>query len=279
MVAMCPAVARARPRKTADGSCRFTGHAVRRRLDHRRQAEQQEKAGAHQHGGMDAQLSELYFAKLDGRSTPMPLTGGVCYCCKTAIATGGGGEIYLAWRHVYPGNVRDMAFTASRDGGRSFSPPFRISEDRWAVEGCPEDGPSLAVDAQKRVHAVWSTVVMEGSQPVKALFHAASADGTGFTPRDRLPTEGQPNHPHIVMASDGSLAAAWDESGSGTRRLAFARATIDAQGRASFERSKPAALDSGTYPSIASTRDGLLAAWTSGDPSASVVRIGKVKWQ
>ena len=44
---------------------------------------------------------------------PQGVTGGVCYCCKTAIAAGPADTLYLAWRHVYPGNMRDMAFTVS----------------------------------------------------------------------------------------------------------------------------------------------------------------------
>ena len=65
-----------------------------------------------------AQKSKLFVASLDGTLAPRALTGGVCYCCKTAAAATGD-AIYAAWRHVYPGNLRDMAFTMSRDGGRS----------------------------------------------------------------------------------------------------------------------------------------------------------------
>jgi hypothetical protein len=67
-----------------------------------------------------AQKSKLYFATSDGALAPRAITGGVCYCCKTAIATGPNNAVYLAWRHVYPGDVRDIAFAASHDcGGRS----------------------------------------------------------------------------------------------------------------------------------------------------------------
>ena len=33
-----------------------------------------------------------------------------------------------------------------RDGGRRFDPLVRVSEDKWELNGCPEDGPTLAVD-------------------------------------------------------------------------------------------------------------------------------------
>jgi hypothetical protein len=101
---------------------------------------------AHQHGAQSggqadgverAQLSKLFFAQLDDPGSASSLTGGVCYCCKTAIATAPDGTIYAAWRHVYPGSIRDIAFTASRDDGRTFSAPVRISEDEWVLDGMP----------------------------------------------------------------------------------------------------------------------------------------------
>src|SRR5205085_10437805 len=102
-----------------------------------------------------AQLSQLYVAPLDGSIAPIAVTGGVCYCCKTAIAASGTTSLYVAWRHVYPGNMRDIAFAASRDGGRTFSPPIRVSEDKWQLDGCPDDGPSMAVDTRRQIHGVW----------------------------------------------------------------------------------------------------------------------------
>ncbi len=261
-------------------------------LDHRRLAERDAQMNAmHQHdqtsaaapaaatkpdGVATAQLSQLYFAKLDG-SAAQPVTGGVCFCCKTAIATGAGGEIYLAWRHVYAGNMRDMAFTVSRDGGRTFAGPVRVSEDRWSIDGCPEDGPSLAVDRQSRIHIVWPTVVIENNEPIKAIFHAMSADGRSFGARTRIPTSGQANHPQLTLAPDGSLVVGWDESGSGPRRLGFARATVGADGHAAFQSVISVANTLGTYPVVRAVGDGLLAAWTTGEPSKSVIQVEMLK--
>ncbi|HET9267196.1 MAG TPA: hypothetical protein VFO31_03495 [Vicinamibacterales bacterium] len=67
--------------------------------------------------------------------------------------------MYVAWRHVYPGNVRDIAFTMSNDGGKTFAAPIRVSDDRWVLDGCPEKDPALAVDAHRRVDVVWPTLV------------------------------------------------------------------------------------------------------------------------
>jgi hypothetical protein len=258
-------------------------------LDHRKLAKPQETAmaGEHHHGAAAsaasmpapadgvamAQLSQLYVAPLDGSIAPQGVTGGVCYCCKTAIAAGEGGSLFLAWRHVYPGNMRDIAFTVSRDGGRSFAAPVRVSEDKWQIEGCPDDGPSMAVDNQGRVHVVWPSVVTEQGGPVKALFHAMTRDGRTFTMRQRLPTEGQANHPQLSIDSAGTLAIVWDESGSGRRTLASAVGRPDAAGAVRFARvASPG--ETGTYPALASTGpDTWLRAWTAGAPDASRILV------
>jgi hypothetical protein len=217
-----------------------------------------------------AQLSQLYVASLDG-GRPQAVTGGVCYCCKTAIAFGRPGTIYIAWRHVYPGNFRDMAFSVSRDGGRTFAAPVRVSEDQWMIEGCPDDGPSMAVDAQGRVHIAWPAVVTGADGPVKALFHAMSSDGRRFTQRQRIPTANQANHPQLSAAPDGTLALVWDESGTGTRSLASARGIVTASS-VRWERSASGG-DTGTYPVVVSVEGGWLRAWTSGGAANSVIRV------
>jgi hypothetical protein len=230
-----------------------------------------------------AQRSKLYLGSADGAIAPRAITGGVCYCCKTALATSADGGVFAAWRHVYPGNIRDIAFTASHDGGKTFSPPLRVSEDQWVLEGCPDDGPAMAVDAKHRVHIVWPTLITEAaagqaanaekSQTI-ALFYAMSVDGRTFTPRRRIPTEGMPHHPQIAIGGDGALTVAWDEGANGKRRAAIAQTSVDAAAAGRFARTVLA--DAAVYPVITGTADGMVAAWTSASGSASVIRVERI---
>jgi hypothetical protein len=222
-----------------------------------------------------AAQSQLYVASLDGVIVPQGLTGGVCYCCKTAVAHRGD-NIYLAWRHVYAGSLRDIAFSMSRDGGRTFSTPVRVSEDKWQINGCPDDGPSMSVDRSGRVHVVWPTVIAEKGGQVKALFYASTADGSTFTPRQRIPAEGQANHPQLTVMGDGSLVAAWDESGSGVRKVAVARGRKDGSGAMSFTAATPPSAGTGTYPAVVAARAGAVIAWTSGDAASSVISTARI---
>ena len=244
-------------------------------VSHHDHAAKTASADAKPDGVAMAQRSKLYFASVDGAIAPRALTGGVCYCCKTALAAAADGSIVAAWRHVYPGNIRDIAFTRSRDGGRTFAPPVRVSEDKWVLEGCPDDGPAIAVDAKNRVHIVWPTLVSGGNgvEPTLALFYAVSIDGTRFTPRTRLPTEGMPHHPQIAIGSNGSLTLAWDEGENGKRRVAIARGSVDAAVTAQQRR---VVSDGGVYPVAAAAADGAVLAWTAGSGPASVIRVERL---
>jgi hypothetical protein len=190
--------------------------------------------------------------------------------------------VYAAWRHVYPGNLRDMAFTMSRDGGRTFAAPIRVSEDQWALEGCPDDGPAMVVDTQQRIHVVWPTLVSErraeSAEPTEtiALFYASSSDGVTFTARQRIPTEGLPHHPRIALAADGSLAVAWDELTKGSRRVALARAIRADKGFPNFRREPLTSQSPAVYPALAVAGRDVIVVWTSGTSTASSIQMGRV---
>ena len=253
-------------------------------LDHREVPARPAGAGpsaGHQHGAMPqqtdgaarAQLSQLFFARLNDPGSARAIAPGVCYCCKTSLATGADGSIVAAWRHVYPGNVRDIALTKSSDGGRTFAPPIRVSEDNWVLNGCPENGPAVAVDQLNAVHVVWPTLVQgSGGGETLALFYAVSRDGQRFTRRQQIPTDGVPRHPQIVVSPAGRVTVAWDEQLEAAPRIVLARGAIDYGNPVRFTRESVTG-EAGTYPVIAPVADGVLVAWTSGSAANSILRV------
>jgi len=258
-------------------------------LDHRELASARGKEGTghEHHAGHDtarpkhdaaamAERSKLYFATIGDEGSARMLLGGVCYCCKTALATTPDGTIYSAWRHVYPGNLRDIAFAASHDGGRTFGRPVRVSEDRWALDGCPDDGPAMAVDARGGVHLAWPTLVADGpdGKPSIGIFYAHSADGRAFGPRMRMPTEGVPHHPQIVRSGD-ALYLAWDELTGGSRQVVVAERQASETGDAPFVRTVVGAGTPGVYPSMVADGRGVVVAWTSPIPDGAVIRVAR----
>lgn len=258
-------------------------------LDHRAMAD---PAATHQHAGHDAsapaaekrdgvamaQKSGLYYARVDatGHTADRELGKGVCYCCKTALATGSPGSLFAAWRHVYAGNIRDIAFTQSRDGGKTFSAPARISEDGWQLDGCPDDGPAIVVDRTDTVHIVWPTVI-GGANPEGGIFYTTTRDGRTFTPRQRIPTLGspKPSHPQIAQDRAGQLYVAWDEVRNGVRSPAI-RTLTGALGKTAFGEAQMLGAGPGAYPVMAPASQGVFVAWTSGPANQSTIKFRRV---
>jgi hypothetical protein len=251
-------------------------------LDHRGLAAQ--KAQSHEHheaatvdGAAMAQRSGLYYAREAGGAgqAERELVKGVCYCCKVALAAGARGELHAAWRHVSAGNIRDIAFMTSRDAGRSFGPPGRVSQDDWQLAGCPDDGPAMAVDAEGTVHVVWPTVI-GGVTPEGALFHATSRDGRTFSTRVRIPTLGSPKpmHPQILVDDAGRITVAWDEVVNGVRQAAVRTLKFDEAGQPLFSATTRLGTPDrpSSYPVLVATPRGTLAIYVDGQPGASVIR-------
>jgi hypothetical protein len=231
------------------------------------------RAGTAMDGAAMAEGSSLFYAAAGAApSVERELTKGVCYCCKTALAAGPRGLLVAAWRHVYPGNLRDIAFAVSRDRGRTFSPPVRVSEDGWAINGCPDDGPAIGVDGRGTVHLAWRTVIA-GADPEGALFYASTSDGRTFTSGVRIPTlASNPTHPQLVVDGRERIVVAWDEVVEGRRVAAARQLIVKSNRQVDFAPIVTLSSDGpATYPTLATTQRGLLAVWPTGGET-SVLR-------
>src|SRR6185437_15287457 len=63
---------------------------------------------------------DIYHAVWSGTDAPVEtmVASNVCFCCKTALVSRGD-EVYVAWRHLFPGGVRDIAVARSSDRGKT----------------------------------------------------------------------------------------------------------------------------------------------------------------
>jgi len=219
----------------------------------------------------------------DGRRQESPVAANVCFCCKTSVTTGPGGVVYVAWRHIYPVNLRDMAVASSTDGGRTFSQPVRVSEDGWQLDGCPEDGPSIAAGPDGTLHIAWPTIVDKGGLR-KGIFYSYSTDGgRTFATRLRMDTgEDVTNasHPQVTVV-DGRVAVVWDESRPAGPRIRL-RLIGSSQGTGvwrpefvpaiTFSEPGPA-----SYPAVAATANGLVGAWTTNTLAGSEIHVRRLR--
>jgi hypothetical protein len=154
----------------------------------------------------------VYFASsADGGRTFAPnrrVATEACPCCKTSLAVGDDGRVYVGWRQVLPGDFRHIAVASSDDRGQTFSPASIVSDDRWELQGCPVSGPALAAGAGGSLHVLWYTA---GEAGKPGLYWSESVDGARtFSPRRMLAETSSHGTPALLKGDGGTLTAVWE---------------------------------------------------------------------
>jgi hypothetical protein len=182
-----------------------------------------------------------------------------CVCCRTSLATGLDGTLYLAWRKVLPGEIRETVVARSTDGGNTFSSSVIVGHDKWVFPGCPHRPASIGTDRLGRLYVVWYT---EGIDETPAVFLAYSDDqGKTFSPKQKLNvSKGTfPDHPQMAVDPDGRLVIVWEEQ-SPVRREIVMSVSLD-RGQ-TFSAPQKLNEKKGQTPSLSMNSKGLAAlAW------------------
>jgi hypothetical protein len=155
---------------------------------------------------------EVYFASSeDGGRTFSPnrkVASEVCPCCKTSLAVGEDGRVYVGWRQVLPGDFRHVAVASSVDGGQTFSSAAVVSDDRWELKGCPVSGPALAAGGDGFLRVLWYTAG-EAGQP--GLYWSESHDGGRTFSQSRMLAEtGGRGTPTLLTGGGRGLTTVWE---------------------------------------------------------------------
>jgi hypothetical protein len=142
-----------------------------------------------------------------------------CVCCRTSIAAAADGLVYVAWRKIFEGNIRETVVARSTDGGETFSAPVVVGNDRWVYQACPHRPASLGVDRSGRLYVVWYT---EGADETPAVYLAYSDDhGKTFSEKKQLNrSKGTfPDHPQMAVDSQGRVMVIWEEQSPVRREI------------------------------------------------------------
>jgi hypothetical protein len=207
----------------------------------------------------------------DGGATWQPRVrvdmGEACPCCRTGLATAKDGTLYMAWRHVFPGNVRDVVVARSSDQGATWSDPVRVNADDWQFDACPHAGPAIAVDSAGALHVTWWT----GKEGNAGVFYTRSTDGakTFSAPLALGAAQySRPAHGQIALASKNRVVGAWDD---GTKQIPQVVVRVSRNGGTTFGTATPlsAAGRSATFPVVGVAGDSIAVAWSEESAEAA----------
>ncbi len=150
-----------------------------------------------------------------------------------SVAVGKDGAIYVVWTArvaAEEGNPTDIYLSASRDNGRSFTPPVKVNDDKVPVSHGMH---SLAVDKNGQVYVAWlddrnikkepsplaPTAPANGEKPKhqhmkepnREVFFSVSTDGgKTFSANKKIADEVCPCcKTSLLAADDGKLYASW----------------------------------------------------------------------
>jgi hypothetical protein len=194
-----------------------------------------------------------------------------CECCRVALASDADGRVYIAWRKILPGGIRDIVLARSDDQGTTWSTPVRIHADNWEMDYCPDAGPSVLADNKGQLHVAWWT----GKPSAAGVRYVQSTDGgLSFGAPVSMKTDSLSKASHVQLAVDGAgqVAVVWDDGTLQMPRIAL-RTSHD--GGATFSPlsylspSGPAAV----YPAAAFAGDRLAIVWHQRGAEGTTARL------
>jgi hypothetical protein len=153
-----------------------------------------------------ADTSAVYFSRSTDHgvtfSRNMRIAGSACGCCRPQIYVAPSGDIYLVWRQVFQGDVRDIVLAHSNDGGKAFSQPVRVAVDNWVLHACPDVGPAIGV-SNNHLYVAWYS---EGQQGPGIRVAISENDGASFARPQMVSADVlDATHPRLSVSEDGHV--------------------------------------------------------------------------
>jgi len=181
-----------------------------------------------------------------------------CECCKMSAALDRDGLPVFAWRQVFEGGVRDHYAAKLSADGASLS-GGRVSDDNWAINSCPHQGPALAIDSAGVWHVAWFT---KGKNR-QGLFYAASRDGgKSFSAPEKIGDDGHAPAFVALLAVKDRLYRVWKEF-DGTVTSIPMQMSRDGGKTWSAPRVLATAVDASDNPQLVANKGAGYLSWVS----------------
>lgn len=186
------------------------------------------------------------------------------------------GAIYVAWPDVRNGNF-DIYFSASTDGGQTWSANARINDDTGSATQYMVD---LAIDSQGMIHSAWE----DKRNGNWNIYYSNSSDGgQTWTANLRISSEDTPgsyNRPGdyfaVEAAPDDSISIVWTDGRGSDFDIYYARSSSDPAFSNVRITNGLSPHDWQVEPTMAINRSGsVIVGWKeTNSPEAAGLRVG-----
>jgi hypothetical protein len=187
----------------------------------------------------------------------------VCDCCPTAAAVTADGPV-VVYRDRSDKEVRDISISRLENG--KWTPGTAVNPDRWRIQACPVNGPSISARGPQ-VAVAWFT----GVDDKPRAFAALSADGgRTFKTPVRLDDGTSLGRVDVELLPDGSVAAAYVEVAGQQTQFKVRHIQPDGTRSEAVTVAPLASNRAGGYPRMAVSGDELVFAWTDREGGSQV---------
>jgi len=170
--------------------------------------------------------------------------GSICQCCHPSVTIDAKGALHVMWSKSLNGS-RDLYYSSSVDGGKTFVSARRLGDGTWTLNACPMDGGDMTTAGNGKIDSVW--------RRQEEIF--------AVSPGNEEQVLGKGRNPVIAYGSKGRYVA-WDDVGT-------KQAVLLSPGT-----SKPVPLGKQSqFVDLASSVGKVVAAWEEIRGEQNVVRV------
>jgi hypothetical protein len=220
---------------------------------------------------MESNREVFFSASTDGGRSFAPnqsIASDVCPCCKTNLAVGNDGRVYVSWRQVLPGDYRHIAVSASADQGKTFAAATIVSNDEWVLKGCPVSGAALSADADGVLRVLWYA---GGDKGQRGIYWSESRDGgKTFSPRQLVAESAAHGTPIMLRQPVDAVTGIWQDDEGNKAKIQLARFGNGSSGA-------PNIVGAGELPAAAATNDRVLIVYVIEDGGKRAVWLMSVE--
>lgn len=210
--------------------------------------------GGHDHEGHLKTLRLAEFGASGAVARDIEIDGDVCSCCQTASALTPSG-LLIAYRDHLSGEIRDISIIRVREGRAS--PPAVLHRDGWQINGCPTEGPAIAVNGRS-VAIAWMTRANDTPQ----LQLAWSRDGGESFRAPVQAHDGNPlGRPNLAAIDEQEFVLVWLERAGPGAEVRLRTVRSDGWMSRSTVVAKVAASRATGLPKVAVADGKVLVAW------------------